>query len=869
MTRSITYALLLFLLPLASFATHNRSGSITYVHLYGTTYEFTVTTCTEWPSDADRPELEIRWGDGEIDTLPRSTIDDVTEYGMRKNTYVGVHTYTGPDSYIIEVEDPNRNAGVLNITNSVDKVFCIQTELIISPFIGSPNNSLIIEDCPCPEFACLNEIYCYNVSAYDPDGDSLSYSLVPCRGEDCMEMSIPAIYKYPNEVLEGGGEISIDPVTGTMCWDAPNKVGSYNIAIKISEWRNGFYVGSVIQDMQFDVVLCPHEAPSIEELPDTCVFAGAELDIPITGTDPEDVVTVFATGAVFHLEDNPAVFVDSTASMSATGHFLWNPSCNEASNTYYSVTVHVDDHHPAIQLSDVSTFRIKVNIPPIENLTVNPEGNLMVLNWDLPPCDDIEYYNIYRSTDSSEVVETCCEEGTPEVMGYVLIGTSETTNYTDTDQLIVGNDYCYMVTAVNTNGVESCVSEQICAHLNFEIPVLTHVSIDATDPTVGEDSIYWSYPKELNTGLYTGPYHYRLYRSENLGGGVETLVYTSPDQVSIVNPDTIFYDSGLNTESIPYTYRVELYSDGLLIGSSVTASSIYISLIPNDNELAIVWEENTPWTNTLYEIYREDPLGSDSYILIGTTDEIGYRDTGLVNGVTYCYRIKSTGGYTSDGIVNPIENWSQKNCGIPVDLTPPCSPVLSIDGDCDLEETYLNWTNPNNSCADDVTRYNLYFAPFEGDSLELLLTLDSDLDTFFTHKDRGSIAGCYYVTALDSIQYNNESEPSNIVCIDNCEGYYELPNIFSPDKNGVNDLYHPLLPFKFVESIELRIQNRWGEIVFETTDPLIYWDGRDQTTGELCSDGVYFYTIIVNEIKLEGLVPRSFHGNIQIINGTE
>lgn len=146
------------------------------------------------------------------------------------------------------------------------------------------------------------------------------------------------------------------------------------------------------------------------------------------------------------------------------------------------------------------------------------------------------------------------------------------------------------------------------------------------------------------------------------------------------------------------------------------------------------------------------------------------------------------------------------------------------------------------------------------------MTFDSDLDTSFTHFGRGSIAGCYYVTALDSIQYNNESEPSNIVCIDNCEGYYELPNIFSPDFNDINDLYHPILPFKFVESIEIKIQNRWGQTVFETTDPFIYWDGTYQSTGKKCTDGVYFYTIIVNEIKLSGLVPRSFHGNIQIIN---
>jgi gliding motility-associated-like protein len=148
----------------------------------------------------------------------------------------------------------------------------------------------------------------------------------------------------------------------------------------------------------------------------------------------------------------------------------------------------------------------------------------------------------------------------------------------------------------------------------------------------------------------------------------------------------------------------------------------------------------------------------------------------------------------------------------------------------------------------------------------LLQSFSSDIDTFFVHKDRGSIAGCYYVTALDSVQYNNESEPSVLACIDNCDGYYELPNIFTPDGDLINDLYHPLLPIKFVESVDLKIFNRWGELVYETTDPYIYWDGTDIKSGKKLNDGVYFYTVIVNEIKLVGLVPRNFQGNIQIIN---
>jgi len=62
---------MLICISLHAHATHNRSGEITYRHLYGNTYEFTITTCTKLSSEANRIDLEINYGDGTIDTIPR------------------------------------------------------------------------------------------------------------------------------------------------------------------------------------------------------------------------------------------------------------------------------------------------------------------------------------------------------------------------------------------------------------------------------------------------------------------------------------------------------------------------------------------------------------------------------------------------------------------------------------------------------------------------------------------------------------------------------------------------------------------------------------------------------------------------------
>ena len=101
-----------------SFATHNRGGEITYIHLSGLTYEFTITTCTDIGSSTDRDELYIDFNLGtlyaERDTFQRATFTPFP-FNHQKNVYIGTHTFTSSGSHRITIEDPNRNAGILNI----------------------------------------------------------------------------------------------------------------------------------------------------------------------------------------------------------------------------------------------------------------------------------------------------------------------------------------------------------------------------------------------------------------------------------------------------------------------------------------------------------------------------------------------------------------------------------------------------------------------------------------------------------------------------------------------------------------------------------------------------------------------------------
>jgi gliding motility-associated-like protein len=125
-----------------------------------------------------------------------------------------------------------------------------------------------------------------------------------------------------------------------------------------------------------------------------------------------------------------------------------------------------------------------------------------------------------------------------------------------------------------------------------------------------------------------------------------------------------------------------------------------------------------------------------------------------------------------------------------------------------------------------------------------------------------SIVGCFLLTVAD---FNgNGSDYSNELCFDAdlCNAY-RLPNVFTPNGDGVNDFFMPF-QYDFVESINMYIYDRWGLPVFTTTHPDILWDGKNQFTKQDCVDGVYYYVCDVKEYTLHGIKIRHLNGSITI-----
>jgi len=849
-------------------ATHQRAAEITYRHISGLTYEAKIITYTFTPSPADRPTLDIFWGDGTSSTLQRTQKTalaanitlNIYEYKPEIGATTNRHTYSSPGTYTLYMEDPNRNYGIVNIPNSVNVPMYVQTEMVINPFLGYNNSPTLLN--PPIDIGCVNQVFIHNPGAYDVDGDSLSYRLVNCKttgGIDIPGFTQPA----------ASNSFSINSVTGDVIWDTPIMQGEYNIAFVIDEWRNGVSIGNLTRDMQIEILACNNNPPVIVSVTDTCVTAGDQLNFDVLAYDiDEDTVSITATGGPFELSESPATIdpVPQPKNDSVMISFSWSTSCKNVQQQPFQLFFKATDDAYPINLVSYKTVSVTVVSPAPENLTAEAIGSTIWLNWDRVPCNKAIGYRIYRRIGFYGFVPEVCQTGVPSSTGYLLIhenASIDDTAYMDDDNgmgLIHGNQYCYIVIAFFIDGAESYASLEACATLKRDIPVITNVSNDSTDLQAGRGFIAWSKPTELDTIQIPGPYQYVLYRSEGAVGGDLQPIATFAGL-----DDTIFIDNGinLNNSGFPYSYRVSLESLTFgFIGNSQLAASVFPELTETDEEIRLSFQPNVPWVNDFYVIFRKDE-GSSTYDSIGFTVEPFYQDTGLINGKQYCYYVKSVGGYTASGFVHPIINFSQLVCGIPYDNEPPCSPELTVETNCDLAVNTLEWTNPNTICADDVLKYHIYYSPLEGTDLVLLDSTSPAGETTYGHFNNGNITGCYAVVAIDSV--GNQSEFSNLVCIDNdtCS-VYSLPNVFTPNDDSYDDIFHPF-PYTSVERVVMTIFNRWGNIVYETEDPDIKWDGRNSKNGAKCSDGVYFYVCKVYEITLFGIRPRELRGSITLI----
>lgn len=115
--------------------------------------------------------------------------------------------------------------------------------------------------------------------------------------------------------------------------------------------------------------------------------------------------------------------------------------------------------------------------------------------------------------------------------------------------------------------------------------------------------------------------------------------------------------------------------------------------------------------------------------------------------------------------------------------------------------------------------------------------------------------GLYIVTVSVG---NCKTTDSTQIYAEDCTPIIEMPNVFTPNSDGSNDLFLPI-KFEFIIENKIMIFNRWGRLLYESNDVLSGWDGTYNDRD--CSDGVYFWILYYTGIKGE---KGSLHGTVTL-----
>ena len=899
------YFLSILLIPAlitTAVGTHNRAGEITYVQIGDLTIRVTITTYTKTSSvPADRDTLELYWGDGTSTMVGRTNGNgDPQPNDIKINYYIAEHTYPGRATYTLSMMDPNRIAGISNVNppNSDGVPFYIETTFsFLNPQFQGYNSSAVLLQPPL-DFACVNKRYIHNPNAYDPDGDSLSYELiVPLQDSG---MLVPN-YIFPDQIGPGpGNKISLDPVTGDFVWNAPTFAGTYNIAIRIHEYRNGIRINSLIRDMQIIVLVCDNEPPRIDVQNQYCVIAGETLEFDIQVSDPNagQLVVLSMLGGPLEISDQITLSVNPVFTAPPfTATFRWVTACNEISDQFYTIVFRAADNaiggNDTTGLADLKAVRIKVVGPPPEEVNAQSSDAVIHVTWESPySCEDpgnnfFRGFSVWRREGSKVLERDTCNPGL-NGLGYVKIGfdvesISAGRYFFEDMDVDRGRTYCYRVQAEFSkltisgqpfNRVAGLYSDEDCVQLNRDVPLITHVTVDETSRANGQITVRWVKPlaEALDTVVNPGPYRFQLMHSVGIAGSAFVPVggaILAPTYQSV--RDTMVVHAPLNTVDGGHNYRVDFSAGNGFNDNSPEASSVFLITEATDKATLLRWEYLTPWNNHAFEIYKRNPAGN--FELVATVTDTEFRDTGLENGREYCYYVRSIGSYGIAGLPDPLLNASQEACAIPIDNVAPCPPFIEVKNICadagntTPQEVFRNtviW-NDNTGCDNsDIAFYTIYYAPNQSSDYTPAGTVNASDPNSFIHQPDLGIAGCYLVTATD--EEGNQGEFSNQVCVENCP-LYELPNAFTPNGDGSNDLFSPF-PYRFVERIDLKVFNRWGQLVFTTTNPDILWDGTN-LNGKDLADGVYHYICYVYEQPLTGGTQnvRQLDGFIELLRG--
>lgn len=142
----------------------------------------------------------------------------------------------------------------------------------------------------------------------------------------------------------------------------------------------------------------------------------------------------------------------------------------------------------------------------------------------------------------------------------------------------------------------------------------------------------------------------------------------------------------------------------------------------------------------------------------------------------------------------------------------------------------------------------------EGETQPYLVRYEEETEYTFT--EAGSHRIVLYATFIngnDTVAYTKDYwQDAQPITIQISESKLEMPNAFSPNGDGINDIYRAKNNYQSIVEFDAYIFNRWGQKIYEWHDPAGGWDGK--FNGKDVKQGVHFVLV-----KAKGADGRKYN----------
>lgn len=310
----------------------------------------------------------------------------------------GVEHYLYRDTLVVPASCPSihlswlsccRSDSLTSIIAPSTTSFYLETNLTNYPVVC--NSSVLLLNYPVVG-SCIGFPSTYNQGAFDPDGDSLRYSLVDClEGLNNPVSYLPAYSgTSPFSVLNS---VSINSQTGEINYMVPANETSM-FCVLVEEVRGGVVIGSTLREIAIMGLNCLiNNIPIITGIDstnsyDTTVLVGQSFCFDIHGEDLD------VNQQLSMLWSNGIAGATFTIDISSNpiGTFCWTPTAQDTGQ--HTFWVEVSDNHPPVPGVAIEQFRIQVNTVlstkkstklPVQNqfkIYPNPAKNRIQLVFD-------------------------------------------------------------------------------------------------------------------------------------------------------------------------------------------------------------------------------------------------------------------------------------------------------------------------------------------------------------------------------------------------------------------------------------------------------------------------------------------------------